>query len=151
MWLMHPVPATAAVRLPAMRRTAAALVMVGVLLAGCSDGEAADYDDEFRTDFVTRCIDTYAQPGAEQVCDCWYGAVSEAIDYEDLPSLDELMGDDFDSAPTRLPGSELDVPMSTLAACVRRIGAQPTVGTAPPPPTLPRPPTTPAPTTTVPA
>ena len=138
-----------------MRRTAAALVMVGVLLAGCSDGEAADYDDEYRDDFLQRCQDAYAQPGAEQVCECWYGAVSEAVAFEDLPSLDDLLGDDFDIAPTRLPGGEMDVPLRLLAACVRQAGAEPTVGTAPPPPTLPRPPTTPTtpPTTltTVPA
>jgi hypothetical protein len=134
-----------------MSRTVAALVMVGLLLAGCSDGEAADYDAEFQADFMSRCIETYAQPGAEQVCGCWYGAVSESVEFEDLPPIDELMGDDFDTAPTRLPGGEMEIPMRTLAACVRQVGAQPTVGTAPPPPTLPRPPTTPPTTTTVPA
>jgi hypothetical protein len=132
-----------------MSRTAAALLLVGLLLAGCSDGEAADYDEEFRTDFVNRCVDTYAQPGAEQVCGCWYDTVSEQVEFQDLPSIDDLMGDDFDVAPTRLPGSDMDVPMQTLAACVRQVGAEPTVGTAPPPPTLPRPPTTPPTTTTV--
>lgn len=132
-----------------MSRTAAALVLVGLLLAGCSDGEAAGYDEEFRTEFVARCTDAYAQPGAPQVCECWHGAVSESVAFEDLPSLDDLLSGDFDTAPTRVPGSDMDVPMQTLAACVRRVGAEPTVGTAPPPPTLPRPPTTPPTTTTV--
>ena len=132
-----------------MSRTLAALAMVGLLLAGCSDGEAADYDEAYHTDFVDQCVETYAQPGAEQVCECWYGAVSETVEFEDVPPLDDLMGDDFDTAPTRLPGSDMDIPMQTLAACVRQVGAQPTVGTAPPPPTLPRPPTTPTTTTVV--
>jgi len=131
-----------------MKRSAGAVALVVLLLAGCSDGEAADYDEEFHDEFVDRCVDAYARPGAEQVCGCWYDQVSRAVAFEDLPDLDDLLGDDFDQAPTRLPGSDMDVPMQTLAACVRQVGAEPTVGTAPPPPTLPRPPTTPAPTTT---
>jgi hypothetical protein len=134
-----------------MSRTLAALALVGVLLAGCSDGGTEDYDEAFHQDFVRRCVDAFGAPGGDQVCECWYSAVSEAVDFEDLPPLDDLLGDDFDDAPTRLPGSDMDVPMQTLAACVRQAGAEPTVGTAPPPPTLPPPPTTTAPTTTVPA
>ena len=73
--------------------------------------------------------------------------------FEDLPVIDDLLGDDFDIAPTRLPGGDMDVPLQMLAECVRH-GGRPSrsIGTAPPPPTLPRPPTTPArrPTTVAP-
>jgi hypothetical protein len=133
-----------------MLRLAGAIAFVLVLSAGCSDGAAADYDAEFRDDFLSRCVDAYGRPGAEQVCGCWYDQVSSLVAFEDLPDVDDLLGDDFDLAPTRLPGGDMDVPMATLAACVRSVGAEPTMGTAPPPPTLPRPPTTTVPTTTVP-
>jgi hypothetical protein len=132
-----------------MLRLAGALALLSLLLAGCSDGETADYDSAFHDEFVDRCVDANGRPGAEQVCGCWYDQVSRAVPFEDLPDLDDLLGDDFEQAPTRLPGSDMDVPMATLAACVRTVGAEPTVGTAPPPPTMPRPPTTPPPTTTV--
>lgn len=146
---MHTMQAAHAVR--CWRMKAGALVLLALLLVvGCSDGEAADYDEEFRADFVERCIEADGRNGAPQVCDCWYGQVSGAVAFEDLPPMDDLLGDDFTIAPTRLPGGELDVPLQLLAACVRQVGAQPTMGTALPPPTTPRPPTTPT-TTTVPA
>lgn len=134
-----------------MKRSVAALALA-LLLAGCSDGDPAGYDDEFRADFVQRCVEADGRGAAQQVCDCWYGQVSETVDFDDLPAIDDLVGDDFTIAPTRLPGGELDVPLQLLAACVRQVGAEPTMGTALPPPTTPRPPTTTtAPTTTVPA
>ncbi len=127
----------------------AALVLVAPALVGCSGGEEADYDREFRDDFQQRCEQAYGRPEAPAVCNCWYDQVSQAVAFEDLPSIDDLLGDDFDAAPTRMPGSDLDVPLELLATCVRQIGQEPLIGTVVPPPTTPRPPTTPPTTTTV--
>ncbi len=127
------------------------MVAVGLallLLAGCSDGEAADYDEEFHDEFLQACEDAFGSPEAPQVCGCWYDQVSEDVAFEDLPSIDDLVGDDFDVAPTRLPGGDLDRPLQILAECVRLVGSEPLIGSAVPPPTLPRPPTTPPTTTT---
>jgi hypothetical protein len=127
-----------------------AVALVGLLLAaGCSDGETADYDDEFRDDFLQQCSETYAAPEGAQVCGCWYDTISEAVPFEDLPDVDDLLGDDLDTAASRVPGSDLELPMRTLAECVRTLGVSPTIGTAVPLPTLPRPPTTPTTATTV--
>lgn len=123
----------------------AALGALVLLVVGCSGGEPADYDAEFRDDFLSRCTDAFARPGAEQVCGCWYDAVSGTVAYEDLPDLADLLGGDFDSAATRQPGGDLDVPLRTLATCVRTLGAETTLGDPAPPPTEPRRPT---PTTT---
>jgi len=126
-------------------------VLAVLLLAGCSGGESADYDEEYQDEFLAACEEAYGRPEAPQVCGCWYDQVEAGIAFEDLPSIDDLTGDDFDVAPTRVPGSDMARPMQLLAECVRQVGQQPLIGTAVPPPTLPRPPTTPAPTTTVPA
>lgn len=129
-----------------------AVLVVGVLVAtGCRDGEAADYDAAFQEDFLARCTDAFGRPGAPQVCGCWYDGLVDAVAFEDLPPLDDLVADDFDIAPTRLPGGELDVPLELLAGCVRTSGAAPTMDDVVPPPTEPRPPTTPTTATTVPA
>jgi len=123
--------------------------LVGLLaLVGCSDGDAADYDAAFQEDFLAECTGAFGRPGAPQVCGCWYDGLVDAVAFEDLPPLDDLVADDFDIAPTRLPGGELDVPLEILADCVRTSGAAPTIGSVVPPPTEPRPPTTPPPTTT---
>ena len=120
------------------------------MLAGCSDEETADYDAAFEEDFQAECTDAFGRPGAPQVCGCWYDGLVDAVAFEDLPSLDDLVADDFDIAPTRVPGGELDVPLEILADCVRTAGAAPTIGSVVPPPTTPRPPTTPTTGTTVP-
>lgn len=133
---------------PHVRR---AVFLVGLLvLAGCSDEETADYDAAFEEDFQAECTDAFGRPGAPQVCGCWYDGLVDAVAFEDLPSLDDLVADDFDIAPTRVPGGELDVPLEILADCVRTAGAAPTIGSVVPPPTTPRPPTTPTTGTTVP-
>jgi hypothetical protein len=127
------------------------LALAATLLVGtaCSDGAAADYDAAFQEDFLGRCTDAYAGPGARRVCGCWYDALSRTVDFADLPAVDDLLADDFDIAPTRLPGGELDVPLELLASCVRSIGAEPTVGEPVPLPTTPRPPAPPTTTTIV--
>ena len=132
-----------------MWRPVLAVATAILLVAGCSSDEPADYDSEFHDEFLQRCEDAFGRPEAPQVCGCWYDTVSEAVAFEDLPSIDDLVGDDFDIAPTRLPGGDLDVPLQLLAECVRTVGQQPIIGTAPPMPTLPRPPTTPTTATTV--
>jgi len=125
------------------------VALVGLLsAAGCSDGETADYDAAYQEDFLARCTEAFGRPGAPQVCGCWYDGLEEAVAFEDLPSIDDLVADDFDIAPTRLPGGDLDVPLALLADCVRTSGAAPTIGTVVPPPTIPQPPTTPPTTTT---
>lgn len=133
------------------RRLVLRVALVALLaLVGCSDGDAADYDAAFQEDFLAECTRAFGRPGAPQVCGCWYDGLVDAVAFEDLPSLDDLVADDFDIAPTRLPGGELDVPLEILADCVRTNGAAPTIGSVVPPPTEPRPPTTPPPTTTAP-
>ena len=135
-----------------MSRPARALLLAALFLVGCSGGEAADYDEEFHDEFLERCEEAYGRPEAPQVCGCWYDNVEADVAFDDLPSIDDLLGDDFDAAPTRLPGGEMDRPLQLLAECVRTVGQQPLIGTAVPPPTLPRPPTTTTTTpTTVPA
>ena len=129
-----------------------AVFSVGLLvLAGCSGTEAADYDAAFQEDFLARCTEAFGRPGAPQVCGCWYDGLVDAVAFEDLPSTEDLVGDDFEIAPTRLPGGELDVPLQVLATCVRTTGAAATIGSVVPPPTMPRPPTTPTTGTTLPA
>jgi hypothetical protein len=115
----------------------------------CSDDQPADYDAAFEEDFLAQCTDAYGGQGGPRVCGCWYDAVSRTVAFEDLPSVDDMVGDDFDIAPTRLPGGELDVPLELLAACVRSIGAAPTLGEPVPLPTTPPPPTTSTTTTVV--
>lgn len=128
----------------------AAAVAVVALVAGCSGGDAADYDEAFRADFEATCTDAYGRPGADQVCGCWYDQLQRAVPFEDLPALDDLVTEDFAIAPTRIPGSELDEPLRILAACVRFLGAEPTIGDPMPLPTTPqRPP--PSTATTVPS
>lgn len=135
---------------PMARRTVGGLV-AGValvaLLAGCSSSEPADYDEAFRTDFVSRCREAYGRPGAEQVCGCWHDALVQAVPFEDLPPIDDLLADDFDIAPDRLPGNPMQQPLALLAGCVRFLQAEPTIDQRLPPPTLPAPPTTVPPTT----
>ncbi len=127
-----------------------ALVGLVALLAGCSGSDAADYDETFRADFEATCTEAYGRPGADQVCGCWYGQLQRTVPFEDLPTLDDLVTEDFAIAPTRMPGSELDEPLRILAACVRFLGAEPTIGDPMPLPTTPqRPP--PSTATTVPA
>jgi len=136
-------------RLPAF--AVGAVLAVGVVLvAGCSDGETPGYDAVFEEDFLAQCTDAFGRPGAPQVCGCWYDGLTEAVEFEELPSIDDLVADDFDIAPTRVPGGELDVPLDLLALCVRQVGAAPTVGSLVPLPTVPRPPTTPTTATTLP-
>lgn len=115
---------------------------------GCSDGETVDYDAAFEEDFLGRCTEAFGRPGAPQVCGCWYDGLVGAVAFEDLPAVDDLVADDFDIAPTRVPGGDLDAPLTLLAECVRTTGAAPTIGTVVPPPTIPQPPTTVPPTTT---
>lgn len=125
------------------------VAFVGLLvLTGCSDGETADYDAAFQEDFLGQCTEAFGRPGAPRVCGCWYDALVDAVAFEDLPAIDDLVADDFDIAPTRVPGGDLDVPLTLLAECVRTAGAAPTIGTVVPPPTIPQPPTTLPPTTT---
>ena len=127
------------------------VLVVGLLvLAGCSDGETAGYDAAFEEDFLAECTDAFGRPGAPQVCGCWYDGLVDAVAFGDLPALDDLVADDFDIAPTRVPGGELDVPLEILAGCVRSAGAAATIGSVVPPPTTPRPPTTPTTATTAP-
>jgi hypothetical protein len=126
----------------------AGVVVTLLVLAGCSDGDAAEYDEAHRTDFLARCTDAYDGQGGPQVCGCWYDALVRDVAFGDLPALDDLVADDFDIAPTRLPGGELEVPLRLLARCVRTLGASTTLGAPVPPPTIPRPPTTPPTTTT---
>ncbi len=105
-------------------------VAVGLLVtAGCSDEETADYDAAFQEDFLARCTEAFGRPGAPQVCGCWYDGLEATVAFEDLPSTDDLVADDFDIAPTRVPGGDLDEPLTLLADCVRRSGAAPTIGT----------------------
>src|SRR5690349_11803447 len=135
-----------------MSRPVRALLLAALFLVGCSGGEDADYDEEFHDEFLQRCEEAYGRPEAPQVCGCWYDNVEADVAFEDLPSIDDLLGDDFATAPARLPGGEMDRPLQLLAECVRTVGQQPLIGTAVPPPTLPRPPTTTTTTpTTVPA
>ncbi len=133
---------------PRLFAVGAALVVGLLVTAGCSDGEAADYDAAFEEDFLARCTEAFGRPGAPQVCGCWYDSLVDGVAFEALPSIGDLVADDFDIAPTRVPGGELDEPLSLLADCVRTTGAAPTIGTVVPPPTIPRPPTTPPPMTT---
>ena len=139
----------------ALGRSAAlvtAVVATVALLAGCSGGEPPDYDAEFRADFLERCEAGFERQGGPQICGCWYDTVSRTIPFEELADLDDLFGEDFAVAPSRVPGSELDAPLRTLAECVRTLGLEPTAGTAVPLPTMPRPPgpaTTTTPTTVV--
>lgn len=132
-----------------MARLPAAALAVGLVLAGCSDGEAADYDAEFRTELIDACTAAFGGEGAPQVCGCWHDALQQNVAFEDLPSIDDLTADDFDVAPTRVPGSEMEVPLDLLASCVRAVGAEATIGEPVPLPTTPRPPTTPTTATTV--
>ncbi len=132
-----------------MARLLAAAFVAVVVTAGCSDEARGAYDAEFRADFLARCEDAYDRPGGPQVCGCWYDAVNEAVAFDDLPDLDVLLADDFDDAPTRVPGSDLDVPLATLATCVRDLAAVGTIADPAPPPTAPREPPPPTTTTTV--
>src|SRR5262245_33326782 len=137
-------------RRPLLAILAVALLSV-LVLAGCSKDQTADYDAEFEADFISQCTDTYAGQAGQRVCDCWYRAVSGSIDFDRLPPLDELMGDDLDQGATREPGGQADRPLAELANCVRGLGVEATIPatTAPPPTaTTPRPP--PTTTTTVP-
>jgi len=131
-----------------MRRPVLAVGLALLLAAACSDGETADYDDEYHDEFLERCGDAVGGPAAPQVCGCWYDTVSEEVAFEDLPSIDDLLADDFDDAPTRVPGGDLDRPLQLLAECVRTVGAEPLLGSAVPLPTSPLPPTTTTSTTT---
>jgi hypothetical protein len=131
------------------RVLAAALLLGPLAWSGCRAGEAADYDASFQRDFLARCSESFGRPGAPQVCGCWYEGLVDAVAFEDLPPMDDLVADDFAIAPTRVPGGDLDVPLEVLATCVRTLGAAPTVGSVVPPPTTPRPPTTPTTATTV--
>src|SRR5262245_50372621 len=120
-----------------------------LVLGGCSQGEAPDYDAEFQSDFLRQCTDTYVGSAGRQVCECWYTAVSGSIDFDRLPPLDELMGDDLDQGASREPGGRTDRPLAELANCVRGLNAEATIpATTAPPPTEPPPPTTTSPTTT---
>jgi hypothetical protein len=126
-----------------------ALAVTLFVAAACSDGEAADYDAAFQEDFLGQCTDAYGGPGAPRVCGCWYEALSRTVAFKDLPAVDDLLADDFDIAPTRLPGGELDLALELLATCVRSLGAEPTLGDPVPLPTTPRPPAPPTTTTVV--
>jgi len=127
-----------------------AAIVALLVLVGCSDAETAGYDAAFQEDFVAECTTAFGRPGAPQVCGCWYDGLVDTVDFEDLPSVEDLVADDFANAPTREPGGELDVPLDLLAACVRTNGAASTIGSIVPPPTEPQAPTTLPSTTTAP-
>jgi hypothetical protein len=132
-----------------MPRLLGALAFATLVAVGCSDDEPADYDAEFRADFLARCEDAYDHPGGPQVCGCWYDSLSGEVAFGDLPDLGDLLADDFDDAPTRVPGGDLDVPLAALATCVRDLAAVATIDPPAPPPTAPREPPPPTTTTTV--
>jgi hypothetical protein len=132
-----------------MARVLTALVVAVLVAAGCSDGASGAYDAEFEADFTARCEDAYDHPGGPQVCGCWFDALSQSVQFDDLPPVDDLLADDFEGAPSRIPGSELEVPLALLATCVRNLAAGGTIGDPVPPPTTPREPTTTTTTTVV--
>ena len=113
-------------------------VALAGLLAGCSGESSPDYDEAFRADFTSQCTEAYGRPGAQQVCGCWHDALVQAVPFEDLPAIGDLIADDFESAPTRIPGSDLDEPLRLLAGCVRFLQAEPTIGEPMPLPTTPQ-------------
>ena len=134
---------------PRALRLGVALVVTVFLGVACSGDDTADYDAAYQEDFLRQCRDAFGGPAAPQVCGCWYDALSRTVAFEDVPAIDDMLADDFDDAPTRLPGGEMDVPLELLAACVRSLGATPTLGDPVPLPTTPRPPPPPTTTTVV--
>jgi len=112
---------------PRALRLGVALVVTVFLGVACSGDDTADYDAAYQEDFLRQCRDAFGGPAAPQVCGCWYEALSRTVAFKDVPAIDDMLADDFDDAPTRLPGGEMDVPLELLAACVRSLGATPTL------------------------
>ena len=134
---------------PRALRLGVALAVTVFFAVACSGDDTADYDAAYQADFVRQCTGAFGGASAQQVCGCWYEALARTVAFDDVPAIDDMLADDFDDAPTRLPGGKLDVPLELLAACVRSLDAAPTLGEPVPLPTTPRPPPPPTTTTVV--
>jgi hypothetical protein len=63
---------------------AAAVVLVAVLAAGCSNGSAG-YSDKVERDFVGGCTSSGA---SKKVCACVYDRLVDDVPFEDFEALD---------------------------------------------------------------
>lgn len=77
-----------------------AAILVGLLMGG---GEARDYDDEVRAEFLAVCTADGGE-GVTETCVCLYDGIRAELDYDEFAELDAEL------AAAAEPGEPLELP-----------------------------------------
>lgn len=77
-----------------------ALVVCGMVTAGCADEPPADYSQNTRDAFLTACVDPVADELLTfRLCQCTFDRLQEDVAYARLAEIEKLLQNNPETAP----------------------------------------------------